>query len=144
MKISKQVFNIIEKSSVDRQSEIGGILGSSNNDVVDDIVIDNAPIETLKACVYYPNIEFFNCKIAEWQKENISFMGMFHTHFAGVKTLSKGDINYINAIMKVMPDFIEFLYFPIYVLPDKKLICYRAIKEFDTVKICEETLHIVS
>ncbi len=143
MRITQKIITYIHDEIRDVKFEIGGILGSSDKDLADSIVIDYVPLEAPKACAYYPNIEFLNRKIAEWQKDNIVFMGMFHTHFAGVKTLSRADIQYINDIMASMPDSVKHLYFPIYVLPDKKLICYCAVKEINIVKIYEEELHVV-
>lgn len=60
--------------------------------------------------------------------QGIHFIGLLHSHFAGVKTLSHADINYIQTIMTQMPDEVSVLYFPLFVFPQRELIAYKAQK----------------
>lgn len=79
-----------------------------------------------KGCSYSPNVNFLNEVIAEWIDKGYDFMGILHVHFGGSKGLSNSDKKYIEKIMKAMPSFIEKLYFPIVVQPEKQLISYVA------------------
>lgn len=142
MKVKKAVIDMINNDISDMPPEIGGIMGSHNNDLIDEIVIDQPYQVNVRPCSYYPNVDFLNQIIDGWQENNICFMGIFHTHFVGVKTLSCGDKKYIDAIMKSMPSYIEYLYFPIFVLPDRELVCYKAKKRNGTVDICYEDIYI--
>lgn len=75
------------------------------------------------------------------EKKEITFYGIFHTHFFGVNTLSIGDKNYIESIMKSMPISIEKLFFPIVVMPQKEIAGYEAQKEVERliIKKCNIT-----
>lgn len=143
MKISNSIIDIINNSVLDYPQETGGILGSTDDDVIDRIVMDIPAENGESKCSYTPDVEFLNQKIVEWQTAEIAFMGIFHTHFVGVETLSCGDKSYINAIMKSMPMEIEFLYFPIFVLPDKRLICYKAQRKGNCVEIVRDEMQII-
>ena len=142
MKISIEILDIIKKSTDGCPYEIGGILGSSNGEIIDSVVIDKPDTKPLRRCSYEPNVECLNQNIDLWQDNGVSFKGIFHTHFGGVKTLSCGDVKYINTIMEAMPSQIEYLYFPIFVLPDCKLISYRASITDGKVHIQEDILTI--
>lgn len=126
MQITKEAFAIIKEGVGTPAYEIGGIIGSSDGEVIDKVIMDNIEAPPQKACSYRPNTEYLNKQIARWQDDGIEFRGVFHSHFAEVKTLSNGDIKYINEIIMAMPDSVKYLYFPLYVLPSGKLVGYRA------------------
>ncbi len=140
MKIAKRMLEKFNNCISDKPPEIGGILGSHNNEFIDELVIDKPDPCTIKNCSYTPNISFLNQNIELWQSNNINFKGIFHTHYFGIKTLSCGDRKYITKIMNSLPKSITYLYFPIFVLPNRELICYKAIRENETVFIEEEPL----
>lgn len=143
MKILKSVVNLISKAASQQSFEIGGIIGSHSNDTIDEVVIDLLKTNNINCCSYSPNVIFLNQNIDSWQNNNIEFKGVFHTHFFGIKTLSCGDKKYINEIMRVMPENIKFLYFPVFVLPDMELVCYKAIKKNQSIFIKEEPIVMV-
>lgn len=120
--------------------EIGGILGSADGEAVTEIIMDRCNGEQYR-CSYIPDVKYLNKCIAEWHEKSIRFMGVFHTHFANVKTLSQGDKAYITAIMNAMPDWVETLFFPVFILPKRELISYYANKKEN--KIYDDILHIV-
>lgn len=144
MKITHSVLAEINTAVQDYPYETGGILGSSNGKVIDKLIMDHPSGTPERLCSYSPNTGFLNHCINKWQESNVSFMGIFHTHFVGVKTLSCGDRNYIYAIMAAMPDNIEYLYFPIFVLPDRILVCYKAVRCGSMVDILLDELQILS
>ncbi|MBO5382706.1 MAG: hypothetical protein J6A30_00215 [Ruminococcus sp.] len=142
MKITHSVLAEINTAVQDYPYETGGILGSSNGKVIDKLIMDHPSGTPERLCSYSPNTGFLNHCINKWQESNVSFMGIFHTHFVGVKTLSHGDKKYINTIMATMPDTIEYLYFPVFVLPERILVCYKAQRVCDEVEISSEELEI--
>lgn len=144
MRITKAVITNINRSVTGLSLETGGILGSHDGKMIDEVVMDILAEKSERPCSYSPNVDFLNQNIRSWQEQNISFMGIFHTHFMSVKTLSCGDKKYITEIMNAMPDDITYLYFPIFVLPDRILVCYKAHKTADTVEIISEQLQIES
>ena len=140
MRISKSVIDTINNSISDLPPETGGILGSHDNELIDEVIMDSPDPTNTRPCSYFPNVVFLNQNIKLWQDKVISFAGIFHTHFGGVKTLSCGDRKYINAIMCAMPQQITSLYFPVFVLPDRELVCYKAICSNGIVDICAEDI----
>ena len=142
MKINIEILDIIKNSTDNYPYEIGGILGSSNGEIIDKIVIDKLDAIPQRRCTYEPNVEYLNKNIDLWQENDVSFKGIFHTHFGGAKTFSSGDVKYINSIMEAMPPHIEYLYFPIFVLPDCNLVCYRASMVSGSVHIQDDILII--
>ncbi len=143
MIITKSALKEISNSLSDLHFEAGGILGSNNNQVISHIVTDIPSILPSCTCSYFPNVNFLNKQIEKWQIENIIFKGVFHSHIYGGKTLSDGDKKYIENIMKSMPVEINSLYFPVFVIPQKELICYKAIRISDTVFIKSENLTVI-
>ena len=143
MKISKTVLNEINNLISDNPPETGGILGSKDNNIITDVIMDKIKNSSDKICCYEPNVDYFNQHIDKWVKKGIAFKGIFHTHFVGVKTLSCADKKYISAIMENMPEEITYLYFPVFVLPNRELVCYRAEKTNKEIKIYYENVIVV-
>lgn len=102
--------------------ETGGILGGEDGIITAEYF--DRGIQNERMCSYIPNIKRLNKVIKQWQMENINFMGIYHTHFWSVETLSEADKRYISRILENMPPELKKLYFPIVVMPDKKIICY--------------------
>ncbi|MGN0543539.1 MAG: hypothetical protein ACI4JG_08835 [Acutalibacteraceae bacterium] len=120
--------------------EIGGILGSKDN-VICDFEFDIGTNIT-ESAVYEPNIDKLNAKIVEWEKDDIMFCGMFHSHLISQPGLSTDDTRYINTILNSMPKNIESLFFPI-VLPKVKILSYKAMRKHDGIDICEDIIKII-
>lgn len=143
MIIASTALEFIHNAITGLPPETGGILGSSDKVCIDEVVMDQHCTQNVRCCSYYPNVAFLNQRIQQWQTCGITFMGIFHTHFVGVKTLSQGDRQYINAIMRAMPEAVSTLYFPVYVLPERSLVCYRAKRTDGVVEIESDDLMIV-
>ena len=140
MIITQSVIDIINRSVSDVPPETGGILGSSDGKQIDHVVMDMPGTNHLKMCAYYPNVAFLNQTIAQWQDNGVSFMGLFHTHFFGVRTLSIGDRKYIREIMNAMPESVDKLYFPLFVLPEREMVCYKALRTNRSAEVSEEAV----
>ncbi len=141
MNILTDVYQYICNSAPSAPPEIGGILGSMNG-VVCKCQIDPGRPQS-RGCFYSPNVDILNKTINSWQRDGILFYGIFHTHYFGVQTLSDGDIAYINAILHAMPSYIHELYFPVVVLPEKRMVPYLATHNGKTVDIKIDELIIV-
>ena len=141
MYIVKDVYQYICNSVPSVPPEIGGILGSMDG-VICKCQIDLGHPKSC-GCFYSPNVDILNRTINSWKKDGIHFNGLFHTHFFGVQTLSDGDIAYINTIMHAMPSYIHKLYFPIVVLPEKRMVPYLATRNGKTVDIKSDEFIIV-
>ncbi len=143
MKISKNMYDFICSNINEYNFEIGGILGSSSDGVIINIVLDK-PIEKQRCKFKYtPNVTYLNNIIEEWAKNNISFSGIFHTHFSGSRNLSSVDKDYIKLIMTVAKDYADYLFFPIFTLPDEVLTIYKCgIKENELI-ITVDNIEIV-
>lgn len=138
--IEKSTYEYILNNVPKTPPEAGGILGAKQGTIVQ-AYLDKG-LSKNKYCCYEPNTFLLNSVIQNWQKQNIDFVGIFHTHYYGVSTLSKNDISYINLILNSMPEEVENLYFPV-VLPEQQtIIPYIAIKTVNGIKIFEEKIKI--
>lgn len=141
MKISNEILYEVIESMPLVPPEAGGILGGKEGRICL-WKYDAGYPET--GCAYRPNVNFLNRVIAEWNDSNYDFMGIFHVHFGGSKTLSNGDKRYIEEIMRAMPDFVERLYFPIVVQPEKQFISYLAYRgSSDRVTITTDKFEVL-
>ncbi len=143
MKITEAIINYLNEHINENPPETGGILGSVDGEIISKVIVD-IPKGAQYNCCYFPNVNFLNSCLEQWSKERVYFNGMFHTHFANVKTHSEGDISYITTIINAMPYGIEELYFPIYVLPNRELICYKAKKNQSKIDISKEDVEIIT
>ncbi len=143
MNISRAAFDKLNTLISGEPPETGGILGSKKNNTITDIILDRTQKSFGISCYYEPDVDFLNKCIDEWAGNGILFKGVFHTHFAGVKTLSSADKKYISSIMKNMPEEIVYLYFPVFVLPNRELVCYKAERADSEVSIYLEDVIII-
>lgn len=141
--MKKEIIDRISAVANSKKLEIGGILGSSNNGIITDMVPDLSANTQSCRFEYYPNIHFLNSQIEEWTNNNIQFLGLFHTHFSGSRNLSDADKEYISAIMVSAKDIIQCLYFPVFTLPDNILNVYKAYFVCEEIIIEKDKLEIV-
>lgn len=135
MTITYNTYQAIVTAPAELPPETGGLLGIKDGCVCAFVFDEGIP--SGRMCGYIPDTKRFNSILTEWQKEDISFAGMVHTHYFDVKTLSIPDKAYIAKIMHSMPSVIQELYFPLVVMPQRELVVYRAVIVNDTV--CIET-----
>lgn len=140
MIIENKILKYIYKDTQNSTFESGGILGSDNK-IINYYSFDKGIY--VAHCSYSPNVDYLNNTISDWQKHSIRFLGIFHTHFFGVDTLSDGDMFYINNILFSMPNEIEYLYFPI-VLPEfQEIIPYIATRQKNKISIDIDELVVI-
>jgi hypothetical protein len=143
MYITRKAYEEIINTVPDYPPEIGGILGG-----YDDIICCSAFDHGMwqknqKKCHYTPDVEYLNSCIADWEASGIDFYGIFHTHFFGIDTLSEGDRQYIEKIMRAMPETREKLYFPVVVLPERKIISYVCRRKHGKTEIAEDSIYLI-
>ena len=129
----KTVLDTAMRQIPDGPLESGGIMGGTGR-VVTQIVLDRGRMGG-PPCRYTPDVDLLNHKIREWAEKGIQFMGMFHVHFGGAETLSIGDKAYIVRIMDRMPEGLNRLYFPIVVMPERRMIAYQAVRRNEKIEI---------
>ena len=135
MKIRKKILDEIINRTPMLPPESGGILGGKNGVITRycaDAGVSHMPAR------YAPNVDMLNDAIAQWSTEGVELYGIYHSHYAKDRMLSKGDMTYIEKLMGSLPPSIRSLYFPI-VLPRKEVIAYRADRAGEMLCIvCEE------
>ena len=140
MLIFRKVLNDLLWSFPCAPPEMGGILGGKKG-IVSTFVIDTG-LETIDNYGHYrPNVMMLNQIINNWAKQEISFYGIFHSHFPGGDQLSLGDKKYIFQIMQAMPLQINKLYFPI-ILPSA-VVGYQASRYGTQIRICRDDIKIL-
>ena len=137
MLIRKNIFEQLLNFTPDVPPETGGILGGTG-DVISHFWLDKGN----QYDVYVPNIEKINRIISDWQKSDIEFYGIFHSHSESNESLSSADKRYIVKIMRSMPPQVTHLYFPL-VFPKVRVIPYRAEISNQCVTIVQEAIEIV-
>jgi len=126
MIINRAVYDLILCKISNNHGETGGIIGGQD-DVVTEFEFDMGT-DLSSRDHYYPATDKLNACIDRWQDNNIQFYGIVHSHLLDAPKLSLGDEKYIHAIMKVMPVCINYLYFPIVVVPSKRIVSYKAVR----------------
>lgn len=143
MYITKEVYAKIIGGIVDATYETGGILGEVAG-IVCHVELDMGLGQPgMNKCYYSPDTQKLNKCISMWQKHNINFCGIFHSHLGNNETLSEGDLRYIRKIMLAMPEQIKKLYFPLIVLPQNKMKLFAAVRYEQEIKIVEDSYKIV-
>ena len=132
MTISKRLLKEIMDKLPKELPETGGIIGGTNGNIIT-YWIDEVQKTKQSMCSYVPDTDKMNSIIEKWFNEGIEFLGIFHTHYYGVKTLSDADKDYMRRIMNSMPESIKILYFPVFVFPNNEMVLY-AIK-YQTMEI---------
>lgn len=141
MKIYRAIYEKLLSELPEYPPEVGGILGSSKDVIVQYWLDKGIGSSEQKICSYTPDTQEMNRKISEWYDNEIAFEGIFHVHFGSNAGLSEGDITYIKQIMNHMPEAVDKLYFPIITMPERKIHVYVAIKGIE-VTIKEEICQI--
>lgn len=95
MKMVKSVYKKILENVPTHMPETGGMLGGQDGTVTK-VVFDGGKDDDFRRCHYTPNVTMLNSCLVEWSESGIEFYGLFHTHFYGVSSLSKGDEIYID------------------------------------------------
>lgn len=140
MKIIKKTYQKIFDRFSNCLFEEGGIIGGVNNIITQfefDIGIPND-----NAGCYIPNVDKLNKCICEWQKQNINFYGIIHSHINNYGNLSNDDIKYIKRIMFSISENIQYLYFPV-VLPKYTMNSFKAIRIKDEIRIVSDDIIIL-
>ena len=130
MKVSAEAgLNAALRQLPDGPPESGG-----RDQTVTDIVLDKGRIGG-RPCSYTPDVAFLNREIKRWAEKGLRFMGVFHVHFGGAEALSEGDRNYIARIMDAMPEGYDRLYFPVVVMPERRVVAYQAVRTNEKIEI---------
>lgn len=120
MKIKFDAYQQILQQQQPLTPETGGILGGDGTTIFTFEPDKGLPCG--KMCSYAPDVQHLNRVIREWECSGTEFMGIYHTHFHNVCTLSQGDKKYIESILLNMPPHIKKLFFPLVVMPERKMI----------------------
>ncbi len=137
MKISMKAYEYLVDGCLPVPPETGGLVGGDNGCITEVYYIYN--VSDKSSFQYAPNIKLMNSVIADWMKNNIDFLGIFHTHPSNCCSLSCEDKIYIDKIMLELKDKKKELYFPI-VIPGEKIIFYKAIYAKDRIVYSVENI----
>lgn len=141
MKIQSAIHNYILKACELLPFESGGIIGSKNG-VITSCLHDVGLEEKGSMGHYVPDTEALERQIALWQKEDIEFCGMYHSHFVSHPWLSSGDVQYIKEIMNSL-DGAEKLLFPLVLVKEKQIVFFEAVKTEKEISITKVDVEII-
>ncbi len=124
LRIYESVCNAILSGCPSVPPESGGFLGSKAG-IICAFEFDNG-LFTDNQGTYRPNYELLLRTASLWDRKNIKFRGIFHTHLRTQETLSSDDKEFIKAIMKENRNNFKTMYFPL-VIPREKIIMFMAL-----------------
>lgn len=125
MVISNVVYEKIVMCCPKAPPETGCLLGGRNG-LIRFYEFDSGDFCGEPGC-YAPDVNSLNLQIQQWQKHDIHFYGIAHSHCTKSKCLSDEDKRYIVHIMQSLPVEIEHLYFPL-IFPREEIISFKAIR----------------
>lgn len=123
LNISQEVLKEISENIAMHNKESGGILGSTDGKTIDAFYFDLG-IES-KNNEYVPNALLLNDILLEWEKRNIEFLGMIHSHFS-YASLSYMDLEYARTVMNV--NAINEIIMAIYFMKNDSIYLYKVQK----------------
>ena len=120
MKMLQKVYSNISIHLSDTLFEAGGIIGG-HDDAITEFYFDDKG--NCGYSFYIPDICLLNEKIAEWNLQNLSFMGIVHSHSKNPK-LSKEDAEYCKKVLIENRD-LAYLISAIFVRKEEDLLLYK-------------------
>lgn len=97
IKITSQIYDKIKNTIGKLEPEQGGVLGGTRN-MITNFFHDVQLVSNLN--MYKPNIESINHELVKWQKNNVDFIGVIHSHPNGNLMLSYADKIYAQNLMR--------------------------------------------
>lgn len=143
MMMTEKVYQEIKNTIGSFRAEQGGILGSSDGQLIDHFYWDKEANTGLTT--YSPNVELINHTILpNWNQNQIKLIGFVHSHPKGFTKLSGGDLIYAKKLMEALGE--QFLYLPIVQSEndgDFELYCYSTENmRGKTPRVISHTLEI--
>jgi len=116
-----QSMFIMAKNSI---FECGGILGSNKFNFITHFCQDTSGYYNRN--LYIPSSIELGSVIKVWYDENISFIGIVHSHPEDFFQLSYADIHYASLVLEKF-HWLEFIYMPIILISpqESKLLVYK-------------------
>lgn len=142
MQIRKSIYIYLMQSTPVSPIETGGILGGRNG-IITHCKFDTGKNSIRSYGIYTPDTTFLNQYIQTWAKNDISFYGIFHSHYPISTELSLSDKRYISQIMVALFPQVTTLYFPI-VIPHSHMSVYRACIDSSGVSIFRDEIEIIN
>lgn len=125
IRIFKKTEQEIIRSLGSKHYESGGLLGSNNNDVIDTFFYDEGRGESRTD--YYPYVELWQEKLAEWETSKIIFRGIIHSHVNDEK-LSERDIEMAREIIRI--NSLQSILMPVFLINRAEIVWYDVGTDF--------------
>lgn len=132
--VSSKTVSEINESLGAGKIESGGLLGSLNNGDIDVFFFDSGI--DCNAGEYNPDIKKLNEQLSEWDRSNIAFRGIIHSHM-DKKELSPKDVFMARKLLNA--NSLSSVLMPVYVINSKSIIWYEVTDK--TVKYMDH--HVI-
>lgn len=126
MIIKREVYETLCQTFGSNTWEMGGILGESEGRI-NSFYFDKTGISDLKS--YIPDVRTLNYILTLWKKQNISFIGLVHTHKRN-KYLSASDLHYGK---EIADSFKKNIIMGIFVVETQELFLYQIYQSNSTL-----------
>jgi proteasome lid subunit RPN8/RPN11 len=145
--ITASVLEEIRQTVGSQHAEQGGVLGGNRADgVVRHFHFDRFARRT--GANYSPDHELLNRLFAEqWNPAGINFLGFVHSHPAGLRRLSRGDLEYARRILGCIPDLHRLLLPLVMTEPDTgsfELIPYGVVRDGNGLRVERMELEVLA
>jgi len=128
VKVSCELINRIMDLLGSTDYESGGLLGSSNGDVVDTLYFDIG--RRCSYTDYFPNVSLWEEQLQKWSESQIQLVGIIHSHINSEK-LSEKDV--VMARRVVTANSLECIQMPVFVLNEKRIVWYEVSSDYVNV-----------
>jgi len=120
MLICQHTLDEIYKSLGSVDNESGGLIGSKSNEgILDSFYFDKG--RRSSANEYVPNVDDLRQQLSYWDKEQIKFRGIIHSHTIS-DILSPKDIKMARKILDM--NMLSSVLMPIYLIKEQKILWY--------------------
>lgn len=134
IKVSRETIEKISRFLDSTQYESGGLIGSSNGEMIDVFYYDKG--KRSNTYEYIPDVNKLQRQLLNWDEAHIIFQGIIHSHSISDR-LSPRDIQMAREILNM--NKLSKLYMPIYLLNARKFFWYEvsnvSVSSIDQIKI---------
>lgn len=120
IKVSRKVIEKISRFLDSTQYESGGLIGSSNGEMIDVFYYDKGRRSDTNE--YIPDVNKLQRELSNWDEAHIIFQGLIHSHTISDR-LSPRDIHMAREILCL--NKLSAILMPVYLLNEHKIFWYE-------------------
>ncbi|WP_034451181.1 hypothetical protein [Butyrivibrio sp. AE2032] len=132
--VSQNIICDIYSSFSNSCYESGGLIGSKEDNVIDSFYYDKGKEE--RRHDYIPNVDELQHQLSIWNKEQIEFRGIIHSHLR-CGELSQKDVNMARRVLEL--NNIPSILMPIYIINKQIIVWYEVLNDNIVLRVPKTT-----